>query len=422
MNQAWRLAVLLTVLAASVRAGEDDGDRPRTAQTAEQEEQARRTFVRCLGDGPVYRVEVIYRDPQDGRLYLGQTVLSDRRPRAPAGMPGLGLDEKGRPLPPPDPGRQRVAAAREDSRPAPGAPPWYPPAATTRWLGAWLDAPGATVMYIHVSDLGHRVPLPSAPGAVQVALFHDAAFRVERLTPQQVRDYRPLRQDPDHFHTRLAVLRHELLTAYRELLTKDDRHLGSAAVLLREPFLVDRVRRQCREWVERAGDDLIGFPREALRALGEAGDAADADLLRAWLRRRPAESIRLAGPALRLAGRFGPAAVLPLLTDLLRDAALLPPQGNARRVLDFDPTLPAFTRGDRFLLDLLQQYRASPADFGMSSAPARLLAERLTLSVEDREQVEDAAKNPQPTDWYFARAADRVQGVARAVHWFGDRK
>jgi hypothetical protein len=407
--------VLLPVPAGAVRAGDDDrADRPLTPEQVEKERQA---LLKRLGDGPVYLVEILYRDEEDGRLYLCQTLLSEQRPRAPNGIPGLGLDPKGKPLPVPDPQRHRLVQAAQNVA-SKGKPPLYPPALTTRHVGAWLEKPSPGRMCFHVSDLGYHVPLPKQAGRANVALARGVAFRVELLAAEPLKQYRPLRDDPDYFRRHVAELRQELLTTHRDLLTE---HSAAAAVLLQEPFLLDLVRRHCQEWIDRPGTDLMGLPMDALRALGLAGDASDVNLLRAWQEQRPKEASWLHWPALNLARRLGPEPVLPLLADLLRDPTPAPPGDNARRLLDADPSLPAYTQGDAFLSLVLSRHKLDPGKFGLKNAPARLLAERLTVSVEDRERMELSAQFPLPSDWLFLTTADRTRGVDQILQRLRDR-
>jgi hypothetical protein len=411
------VGVLLSgCMALPGRAGDSKQDRPQDA------EKDRLALLERLGDGPIYLVETLHRDVGGDRLYLCQTVLSAKRPRDLHGMPGLGLDDKGRPIPPPDPTRVRAKQAVmalvkvKDGSPPP--PPWYPLAQTTREQGAWLDPQFPGRIQCHVSDVATGLTLPDQPGPPALLFFHGRLFRVELLTRQQVAAHQPLRDDPDYYRQRTAALKRELLTAHRDWLTQDQRHLAGAAVLLGEPFLWESLHQGCRQWIERAGSDKAGFPRESASALGWRGEPEDLKLLQEWVQRRP-EDVHpwLTETALNLTQRKGARTALPLLADLLHDPAPAEPEGDAKRLLDFDRALPAPTRGDRFLLCLLELARRSPADFGLANVPARLLAERLTVSPEDRERIEAAAKHPMPGDWLFPSEAARRQGIEQAIAW-----
>ena len=414
MNQwfAGIVALLALVLTphAMLRAGEDE-DRADKRQTPAEVEKDRQAFLQSLGEGPVYQIDILYRCADDGRLYLCQTLLSPKRPRSPGGIPGFGLDAQGTPREVPDPMRVPHLRGIEASKPSKGEKRLAPLAYRTRYLGAGLDT-------IHVTDIAvGGINLPKEPGQIKLILFHDAAFRFERLTPEQVKDYQPLREDPDYFHARVGALRKELLTTHRDLLTRHDKYIFQAAILLQEPFLLDLVRQRCRDWSELPAGEKEQVPTGALRALSLAGDASDGKRMQLWLKNRPDAGYWIGNAAIHLVRRHGLADFLPLITDLIRDPSIAEPEANAKRLLDFDKKLPRMSQGDQFLLRLAEHYRRSPADFGFQNVPERLLAERLTISPEDRERVQDAVKHPQPSDWIYLNSADRERGQAAAIAW-----
>jgi hypothetical protein len=201
------------------------------------------------------------------------------------------------------------------------------------------------------------------------------------------------------------------------MLVAPERHVTQAAVLLREQFLLDMLRTRCRAWFEGPRDEKAHLPHGAVHALGLAGEVADAELLHAWFKARPADSYWIGWATRDLVPRHGVHGFLPLLADLLRDGRPEGAEGNAQRLLNFDKKLPAPTAGDQFLVSLLVQFKRSPAEFGFKSAPERLLAERLTVSVEDRDRMELAVMNPQPSDWLFFSTMDRARGVDQAIAW-----
>src|SRR5262249_22955053 len=103
------------------------------------ERKAWDAYLKSLGPGPVYRVEVLYRNRGDGRLYYLRTLVSATKPGGGYGMFGLGVDEQGRPLPPPNPGYVRLERAEAKVETVVDQLPPPPLAEKTRLLGASLD-------------------------------------------------------------------------------------------------------------------------------------------------------------------------------------------------------------------------------------------------------------------------------------------
>src|SRR5438046_2095644 len=117
--------------------GEDDEDRADKYRTPEEVEKDRQAFLKRLGDGPVYQVDILYRSTDGGRLYLCQTLLSAKRPRAKMGIPALGLDDKGKAIPVPDARYVQIVRAQQNvASKNDKTVPIYPPARPTRYLGA----------------------------------------------------------------------------------------------------------------------------------------------------------------------------------------------------------------------------------------------------------------------------------------------
>src|ERR1043166_2344870 len=410
---AWCLATFLALALAPplYGGGGDEREAPDKFRTPEEERQA---LLNRLGEGPVYQVDILYRCREDGRLYLCQTLLSPKRKNAPGGIPAFGLDEKGKPVELPDPQTQRIRPPIEVS--SKDGQPRYPPAQGTRYLGAYLEKPQGD-MTIRVTDVATGAPLPKQPGEVTVTLFQSCAFRIERLPAETVQKYQPLCEDPSYFCARVESLRKELLGTHRDLLTQSPEQTAQAAVLLRESFLVDLLRKHCADWIDRPPGSKAHIPLHTLYALGLAGDATDGKLLQRWLKQRPEDSYWLARPTLDLMRRQGARDLLPLFTDLLHDTQPAGAEGNAKRLIENVKELPRPTRGDDFLRRLLQEFDRNPADFGFKSVPQRLLDERLTFSVEDRERIELAVKHPLSSDWLFFSTADRQRGVDEAIAW-----
>src|SRR5947209_6871807 len=110
------LAVALALFASGgiCRADEydDDGKEAKkadpkhgsAAEEAQRDKQRWETWVKKLGNGPIYRVEVLYRPEDDEHLYFFQHYISPGLRSS--GLPGLGMDEEGKPMLPYNPGQQ----------------------------------------------------------------------------------------------------------------------------------------------------------------------------------------------------------------------------------------------------------------------------------------------------------------------------
>lgn len=384
------------------------------------EEKAWRAWVESLGRERVYQVEILWRWTEDNRLYYLRTLVSPKEPRGGVLM-GLGLDQKGKPVPPPDPGYQRIVSVRQVVSSKNEMPP-PPLALSTRYVGARLSDKTATPTFlqIHSSDVGTGVPLPPKPGDVRIAFFGTAAFRIEWLTPAQLDSLQPVRQDPVFYRKRTAELHHELITTHKALLL-EQRNLELALRVLQEPFLIEAVRQRLTAWIEQPPDK----EKDALKiwrlpdALADFGTDEDFALLQKLADCDPERFQSLLWPALRLAKRSGAAKGLPLLTKLFEDPRCERPRDVFVKLRQLEPALADLTFGDLAVIEFTRTFQLDPLDFHLRLAESRLLEHsgKHPLSKDLLQQVHLALRNPTYGHWMYYTAEARRQGLAKALAW-----
>jgi hypothetical protein len=359
-----------------------------------QVDDAWRARLKELGKGPVYRAEILFRGGDD-RLYLAETLFSPDLPQP--RMMGFGLNEKADAVPPPDPGYQRVQeAVREKLIDEPAS---FPLAWSFRYYGVSLRDIGTA----HHGDVATRLNIPGESGGIAYTLY-SGAFRVERLSPEQVAAARPLRRDPKYFRDRTAAIRKELLTTHREAWANSQHGKVEVARLFREPHLIADVRRILTDWIERDPAAVAGkgWPGDASEALAHLGRAADFDVFHRLVRRHPAHARFVITPTLHLVQRVGGHDAGPLISDLLKlKDPFTTGSESAKLLRQLAPDVPEPTYGDYTVMTVAEKLGRKPTDFGMKLAP-----ELLKVSAQSHSE-----------DWVFATAADRRAGIAAALKW-----
>src|SRR5439155_11577528 len=168
----------------------------------------------------------------------------------------------------------------------------------------------------HHSDVGTSLALPDRDGEVRYTIF-GGAFRVERLSAEQVAKAQPLRRDPKYFRDRVAAIGKELHATYPTLAQHGQIEI---AILLREPDLTADLRKMFADWTDRDPASVIGkgWPNDVSDALARLGDASDFALFHRCVKRHPTYADFLITPTLRLVERVGGADAAPLVSDLLQ--------------------------------------------------------------------------------------------------------
>jgi hypothetical protein len=408
------------------KAGAAKGDDRDPFGTA-AEEKAWQAWLRALGPGPVYRVEALYRHHEDGRLYYLRTLFSEKKPGF-GRMFGLGLDEKGGPLPPPDPRIVRVQKMAAETVSASGKvvpPPRL--ADTTRYVGIHLERDDIRNGRVGIfeSDLGTSMLLPKKPGAVEVA-FRGAIFIVEHLTPEQLAREQPLRQDPGHFQRRTAELRQALMTTHLPKLLADERALANGARTLRDPRLLAEARRRLNAWIEKTPAEVKndGPSTHLTGVLQVLGDAGDFEVLHRLAQRHPDSAHHVLWNALYLAKRLGGTRAGPVWEALVKDTQAGNYGEDVRRLRAAVPALPEPTRGDEAVLELVYVFKLDPRAFHLRPREALMLehADQVKLTAKEREAYRDALEHPSLTHWLFVTEADRTRGHLAALQWLAAYK
>lgn len=406
----WILFVLLAgavALAAQfVDLQEPFGHSP--AKSAPSETQA---WLRRLGKGPVYRIDILYRHSEDGVLYYCQTLISPDQPDT-GRIPGFGLNARGQPILPPDPGYARVQTLA-----VAGQPKTEPALAeTTRHLGVSLRADDGEQgqAMIRVSDIATGMPLPAKAGESQVAFFAHALFRIEMLSARQVAAVVPLRQDATAYRQRTAALRQELFSTHQDALTADGA-LPDAVRVFPEASLINRLRKGLADWIDEPAD-MRGFPHPLCGALAAVSVPADFDLFHRLVRRWPEYRPHASEPIFIMLKRHGGREAVPLLRDLLEDEAIAELAPNVVLLRRLDRSVPAPTHGDRMLQRWIEAFGLKPGDFGFRLAQARLLEQANRYPFEPRElQTLQRAVRDGRGDWLLLGERDRRRAVALAL-------
>ena len=357
-----------------------------------REDDAWRAWLKKLGTGPIYRAELLFRFDDD-RLFLAETPFSPDLPQP--RMKGFGLNEKGEPVAPPDPGYQQVQELVRDK--VRGDPESFPLAWKFRYYGVSLRDGGTA----HRSDVATRLNFPKKSGGVAYT-FHGGAFRVERLSPEQVARLQPLRRDPKYFRERAAAIRQELLMAHRNTWAQSEHGKIEIARLFPEPDLIEEVRTILTDWIEKEPSAVAGkgWPGAASDALAHLGTAKDFAVFHRLVRRHPDYAHFAIMRALQLVKRVGGRDAGPLVGDLLKLTAPFPTGSECAKLLRrFAPDVPQPTYGDYTVMSIAEKLGRNPSDFGMTYA----------------KDLVKVTANAHSEDWVFPSMAARRAGIAAAL-------
>jgi hypothetical protein len=426
------LALVLLLLASPGRADvfdEPDGKEPKKADAkgrgdgadaARHEQELWEAYVKKLGDGPIYRVEVLYRGgPGADHLTYCRHYVSAAIP-TPHGLFGFGVNAKGEAVPPADPGHQAVTPALEARKSGKSEPP--PPLATrTRYVGVTLDQKGSKPddAAIQSSDHVMFLPLPKKGGESQTTSFGGALFRLERVTAEDVRKAGPLRQDAKLFRARVDALRREVLSASREHLPHSEVNLIGAAHVIRAPELIDGVRALLDEWIANPPSEFLAEPFPFFRmvdCLGALGDERDFTAFRGVKQRLPRKAESLIHPTLKLVERVGAAKAMPLIEDLLKNPTPLDADGRIRVLRELDPRIPPFTEGDYFLIAAVWHFRLKATCYELRPVEPTLDALRKKKPLTPEQELMLATCHL--VKHMFLTEAGRRQGVELVLDWF----
>lgn len=417
--------ILVLALGAFASAQPSDDVEPKQGDRKDGEDRRfdRDAWLRRHKDGPVYRVEVLFRYEPEGRLFYLRKLISPAVPTT-GEMPGLTLNERGETVGPPDPGRARLTQLAKEGVSKDRVPPPPPIAETTRYLGVSIRPPdgGKGHASIHVSDLGTGMTLPARAGDVTIACFCSAIFRIERLDTNQLQKEEPLRQSPAAYQERTAALAREFLTTRRADLMRDEHCLCVSAHVLKEAGLVAELRKALNVWIDRTPEDVDGkgVPTHVASALALSGDASDFAIFRRLCQRHPKYASYLNRDVLTLIVRVGaPVEARQVMRSLLDDTHALS-SFNDRVVLlrKLDGTVPEPSQGDDLLLSAARELGVKPSTFRFRLAQARLLefAGREPFSADDLRNWKECVERGDG-DWAMMTEADRQRGVDAAMEY-----
>jgi len=394
------LCTIFALMSASITPAQFDDTETKDAEKTgdakageSREGDAWRAWLKKLGAGPVYRAEVLFRSEE--RLFLAEALISPNIPQP--RMMGLGLNDNGEAIPPPDPGIQQIQDQIREIRS--DKPDPHPLAWKFRYYGVSLRD-GATA---HHSDLATRLNLPREAGAA-VYTLHGGAFRIEQMSPELLANAQPLRRDPKYFRERAAAIRRELLTTHRGNWSGSQHGAIEIARLFPEPELIETVRRMIVEWTDKDPAEVAGkgWPGDASDALAHLGTAKDFAVFHRLVRRHPAHARFAITPTLELVKRVGGRDARPLIADLLQIPDPFSTGSECARLLGrLAPDVPAPTYGDYAVMIVAEKLGRKPPDFGMKFAPD-LLKVKSTAHSED---------------WVFPSSAERKKGTAAALKW-----
>jgi hypothetical protein len=425
------LALALLLIPSPCRADvfdETDGKDAKKADPKHGEDDARReqqlweAYVKKLGDGPIYRVEVLYRGgPGADHLTYCRHHVSAAIP-TPHGLFGFGVNAQGEVVPPADPGHEPVKAALEVRKVGKNDEPPPPPLATrTRYAGITLAGkdtrPGTAD--IHVGDRGDWITLPKKASEPEFRFIGSTLFRLEVVTAEDVLKTGPLRQDAWFFRARIGGLRREVLEALHLTFFPQNRHnLVKAAYLFRHPDLLAAVRKVFDDWIAKPPLDFDGTvgPRYLADCLADLGDEQDFAAFHQMAKRHPEDAKNLIWATLTLVERVGAAKALPLVEDLLSDATPHHADGRIEVLRELDPTIPELTEGDRFLEEAVRQFRLKATCYELRPVQQTLDALQKTRPLTPEQQLKLATCHE--SEYVFLTKAARRQGVELVLDWF----
>jgi hypothetical protein len=397
------------------------GDAKHGEDDARRERQLWEAYVKKLGDGPIYRVEVLYRGgPGADHLTYCRHYVSPAIP-TPHGLFGLGVNAKGEVTPPADPGHEPVKAALEARKLGKNDEPPPPPLATrTRYVGVTLDRkdvkPGTAV--IHTSDVGKYAPLPTKLGEPELVLFDQTLFRLELVTAEDVLRVGPLRQDAKLFRARTDALRREVLAPIRGDLLQRGRDLIEAAYVFRDPILIEALRALLDDWIALPPERFVHqtFPSGLVDCLAELGDEQDFVAFRRLKEDRPRYARGLGRATLRLVERVGAVKAMPLIEDLLNDPTPLHGDGWINLLRELDPRIPAFTEGDLFLTETVRHFRLKATCYELRPVQPTLDALQKKKALTPDQELKPITCHL--SEHVFLSEAARREGVELVLDWF----
>lgn len=367
--------------------------------------------------GPFYQVELLFRWRPDDRLYLGKSLISSACPSTDS-MPALSLDDKGLPIAPPDPwGKQK--GSQEMSK-----------AGTTHIYSFSLNPEYAVPGHVSIreDDLGGNMPLPVKIGEVSITIFSGAAYRIQRISPEEAKAFEPLRNDPKFYRQRTAELRGELLGKHKVVTTASSNALAATALLLRDPGLINSVRSAFQLWIDKTPDEVKGkgYPNALSDALIQIGTVEDFKLFHQLLKRHPEEASRLTFKIPSMAKRLGLRQARPLLLVLLdNNTAMAFVNHRVTWLLRLDKTIPKPTCGDAVLSAMTREFELKPSDFGMTPIgpdDLRKLADRHDFTQRKMANMKEAGLfNGAWKDWVMLNEEDRRRGTQRMRTWINQQ-
>jgi hypothetical protein len=417
------LALLLAPLAIAPAccAGvfyEDEKEKKAKDDGKAREQEEWEAYVKKLGKGPIYRVEVLFRDYNDGtRLnYCRDYVSPDIR--SPNGLFGLALDENGKVVPARDLDRR---AAKEPLR-TEVSKDSKPLALRTRYVWITLNntTPENANACIFVTQSGRRMPMPKKLGDVEVRFSKRAVFRVELVSAEDVLKLGPLRQDAQYFHDRTDALKQDILKTHRKQIDESESSLAEAAHVFRDAELIDAVRGALDRCIELKPADFRerSFPSQLTSCLAALGDEREVATFQRLAQRHTECTPSLIWPALNLTKRVGGAKTLPLLEELARNptAAYDTRQQIVRQL---DPKLPQPTHGDVFVVEVVRLFQLKPDCFGLVSTERRL---DQVLRGQPRPPGWEDLCHASGSDYLFLTEGDRKRNIETLLEWLKDHQ
>jgi hypothetical protein len=399
---------------------EDDGkeakapDRKQGENEARREQQLWEAYVKKLGDGPIYRVEVMYRAGRDETITYVRHYVSPTVPRS-QNLFGLAVDAKGKVLPPADPQREPVKEALEV-----GKNTSQPLAKRTRHVGIELDGPDVKAGHaaVRINDVASHIPVPKKRGEVEFLFFDRAMFRLELVEAEDVLKAGPLRQDAKFYLERTEALRREVHTTGQKRFTADQRELIAATYLFRDPELIDGVRKVLDEWIARPPQEVRqqAFPRYVAYCLAELGDERDFAAFHRMMNRHPEHVEDVFYPTLDLVKRVGAAKAIPLVTDLLNNPNPCPGDAKVDLIRKVKPGVPVPTEGDAFLIVTVGHFNLKPMCYELHSVMGTLETLEKKHALTEAQKLEVSLLCGIGS--IFLTEADRRRSVEYALDWF----
>ena len=363
-------------------------------------------------DSGAWLCEILFR--KGDVLFLGQVELPRSDPRDHT-IAAVGFDGRWNPHPPPDPGYatnlQQVETIAQEGKIV------APVASRTHNFGASAYLKEKT-FEIGVTDLatGGRLPARADevvytcwPGVNPYYPLESAIFRIQRVAKAS----KPLRDDPQHWKERTALIRKEILDR-GDWLRQDPQRLPIAAVVLREKVLLDQLRGQILSVLEQPESPKRSDLRDAIAAVDAliiTGNQEDLPLLL-----RASEHSKIGGHLLyflnEIAMQFGLSASAPVIDSLLmrRDPASDPEPLKRLRALN--KTIAKRMRVDEALIPLVRSIDLDPADFRMEMCESKLLeiVPQTALSKRETERLKRFVRN-RSGSWYFHSDIQRQWGI-----------